>query len=110
MRVLLDENLPHKLRTGLTGHEVMTASYMGWRGIANGQLLSLAQSHGIDVLITGDNNIAYQQNLAGRAISVITLSATTWMVLRTKLPAIQDALERAVPGSFHFVDCGDLND
>ena len=107
MRVLLDENLPHKLRTGLLGHEVMTASYMGWNGIANGRLLSLAESHGIDVLVTGDNNIAYQQSMAGRTISVVTLSATKWMILKTKLPAIQDAIENAIPGSFHFVDCGD---
>jgi hypothetical protein len=57
---LLDENLPHKLRTSLVGHEVMTASYMGWKGIANGQLLSMAERNGIHVLVTGDNNIAYQ--------------------------------------------------
>ena len=107
MRVLLDENLPHKLRTSLVGHEVMTASYMGWNGIANGQLLSIAERHGIDVLVTGDNNIVYQQNMTDRAISVITLSATSWMILRTKLPAIQDAIENAKPGSLHFVDCGD---
>jgi hypothetical protein len=27
--------------------------------------------------------------------------------VKTKLPAIQDAIENAIPGSFHFVDCGD---
>jgi predicted nuclease of predicted toxin-antitoxin system len=107
MRVLLDENLPHKLRTSLVGHEVMTASYMGWNGIANGRLLSIAERNGIDVLVTGDNNIAYQQSMAGRTISVVTLSATKWMILQSKLPEIQDAIENAKPGSFHFVDCGD---
>ncbi len=107
MRVLLDENLPHKLRTSLAGHDVMTAAYMGWNGIANGRLLSIAERNGIDVLVTGDNNIAYQQNMAGRAISVVTLSATKWMILRTKLPAIQDAIQNAKQGSFQFVDCGD---
>jgi len=80
VRVLLDENLPHNLRTNLLGHEVVTASYMGWNGIANGQLLLVAEGRGFDVLVTGDNNLAYQQNLSGRKISVVTLSATKWMV------------------------------
>jgi hypothetical protein len=83
---------------------------MGWNGIANGRLLSIAESHGIDVLITGDNNIAYQQNMAGRAISVITLSATKWMVVKSKLPAIQHAIENALPRSLQFVDCGGPNE
>jgi hypothetical protein len=56
---------------------------MGWNGIANGRLLSLAESHGIDVLVTGDNNIAYQQSMAGRTISVVMLSATKWMILNS---------------------------
>jgi hypothetical protein len=105
VRVLLDENLPHKLRTGLVGHEVTTASYMGWKGIANGRLLSIAESHGFEVLVTGDNNIAYQQNIIGRKISVVTLSAVKWMILKAKLTEIQHAIEQAAPGTFHFVDC-----
>jgi hypothetical protein len=29
MKVLLDENLPHRLRLALQGHDVATAVYMG---------------------------------------------------------------------------------
>jgi hypothetical protein len=79
---------------------------MGWNGIANGKLLLVAESHGFDVLVTGDNNLAYQQNLIGRKISVVTLTATKWRVLQAKLPAIQQAIEEAIPGSFRLVDCG----
>lgn len=38
MRVLLDENLDHRLRRSLAAHEVFTASYKGWDGLKNGRL------------------------------------------------------------------------
>jgi len=36
MRILLDENIPRGLRRILQGHDVRTASEMGWASIANG--------------------------------------------------------------------------
>jgi hypothetical protein len=39
LKVLLDENLPHKLRHSLTGHDVRTVDYMGWSGEKNGEQL-----------------------------------------------------------------------
>jgi hypothetical protein len=38
-RVLLDENLPHKLRFAFPGHEAVTAVYAGFGGYKNGALL-----------------------------------------------------------------------
>jgi hypothetical protein len=46
VRVLLDHNLPHELRTSpdaLSKHEPLTASYTGWRGLKNGELLRIAR-------------------------------------------------------------------
>ena len=42
MKVLLDENLPHLLRSNLGDHEVYTARYKGWAGLKNGELLTAA--------------------------------------------------------------------
>ena len=44
MRILLDENIPRGLRRILQGHDVRTASEMGWASIANGQLLDEAEN------------------------------------------------------------------
>jgi hypothetical protein len=44
VKVLLDENLPQKLRLSLTGHEVVTVSYKGWGGLKNGELLRSAEA------------------------------------------------------------------
>ena len=57
MKVLLDENLPHKLRQSLTGHDVRSVNHMGWSGEKNGELLKLCEAEGFDVLVTGDQNL-----------------------------------------------------
>ncbi|HEX4134270.1 MAG TPA: hypothetical protein VHY84_06580 [Bryobacteraceae bacterium] len=36
MKVLLDENLDHRLRRHLGSHEVFTVSFKGWNGLKNG--------------------------------------------------------------------------
>jgi hypothetical protein len=36
MRLLLDENLPKRLKQDFTEHEIYTAADKGWTGISNG--------------------------------------------------------------------------
>lgn len=74
MKVLLDENLPHRLRNALGAHEAFTVRYMGWAGLKNGALLSVAEESGFEVFITGDQTLSYEQNLTGRRIAVLVLS------------------------------------
>jgi putative NIF3 family GTP cyclohydrolase 1 type 2 len=76
LRVLLDENLPQKLREYLAGHEVETAVYAGFGGYKNGVLLRSAIKAGFDVLVTGDLSITYQQNLGEHPIALVSLTAT----------------------------------
>ena len=70
MRVLLDEDLPHKLRQNLPGHDVSTVSYMGWSGLKNGELLKAAEVAGFEIFLTGDQKLSYQQNLKERLIGM----------------------------------------
>jgi hypothetical protein len=63
MKLLLDENLPHRLRPLLVGHEVFTVAYMQWAGIENGALLALAAANGFDALITKDNGMPYERRI-----------------------------------------------
>ncbi len=106
MKVLLDENLAHRLRTNLGAHEIFTVRYKGWAGLKNGELLRTAENQGIEVFLTGDQTLAYEQNLAGRAIAIVALSSVEWEILRQYLPLIISALDRAHPGTFQTVDCG----
>lgn len=106
MKVLLDEQLPHRLRKHLGAHDVFTVDYMGWAGLKNGELLAVAEAEGFEVFLTGDKNLSYQQNLAGRRMAILTLSAIDFDILRANLSRIVAAIDRVEPGSFLMVECG----
>jgi hypothetical protein len=106
VKVLLDENLDHALRKLLGQHEVVTIAYMGWAGLKNGELLRTAEDNGIDVLLTGDGTLSYEQNLTERRLAVVALSAIQLPIIKKHLPKIIAAIDDAAPGSFQAVDCG----
>lgn len=62
MRVLLDENLPVRLKAFMTDHAVATVRDMGWLGTKNGRLIALAEAS-FDCLLTLDQGMVYQQHL-----------------------------------------------
>jgi hypothetical protein len=109
VKVLFDHNLPHKLRTNLDTlgkHEILTASYMGWGDLTNGELLRTAEESGIEVLVTGDRSLRYEQNLTGRRLAIVALSTNNWPIVKNYLPQILAAIDSALPGSFQAVACG----
>jgi hypothetical protein len=98
--------MPHQLRAHLPDYEVSTAVYVGFGGFKNGELLSAAEDAGFDVLLTGDLSLEYQQNIAGRKIAIVSLSANNWRVVQNHIPAIAGAIRTAQSGSFSRVNCG----
>lgn len=79
---------------------------MGWNGLKNGELLGIAEAQGIDVFVTGDQTLRYEQNLDGRQVAIVVLSTVEFPILRDNISVILAAIERAEPGSFQSVDCG----
>ena len=75
MRVLLDENLPHKLRQLFDDNiEVVTVDYRDWKGKENGDLLRIAAVE-FDAFITMDRSIPNQQNLGEINMGIVLLEA-----------------------------------
>jgi hypothetical protein len=109
VKVLLDENLPHRLRQRLGRHEAFTVRYMGWAGLKNGELLKAAEEAGFDVFVTGDQTLSYEQNLSGRRIAVLVLSTIDRDILHSNASLIVAALDRVTLGSFQEVDCGSFS-
>src|SRR5271156_5530487 len=87
-------------------HDVVTVTYMGWTGLKNGELLRIAEDNGIEVLLTGDQTLVYEQNLTGRRLAIVALSAIQLPIIKKNLPKIIAAIDNAAPGSFQAVDCG----
>ena len=73
MRILFDNNSPRTLRRYLTEHTVDTAREKGWAEYRNGNLLDNAERDGYEILITADQSMRFQQNMARRQIAVMVL-------------------------------------
>lgn len=88
----------------IVGHEVNTASQMGWTTIKNGALLALA-SQQFDVFVTVDRTLFFQQNLEGLSIAVIVLCAHTNRLadLKPLIPDLVVAIEAASRGTVSVV-------
>jgi predicted nuclease of predicted toxin-antitoxin system len=95
MKLLLDENLPKKLKRDFPTHEVFTVHDKGWDGIKNGELLRLLILNGFDCFLTFDKNIAYQQNFKKYPLCVIVLKARSsrYIWLRHLVPKIESILQ-----------------
>ena len=91
MRVLIDECLNWRLGRALTGHYAVSAQRMGWSGIQNGRLLALCVENGFDVFLTGDRNLAFQQDMTEFSLVVVVLEAPG-IQLRHTLPLMPKVL------------------
>jgi hypothetical protein len=105
MRLLLDENLPHQLRLEISGHDCSTVAYMGWSGVANGELLRKAANAGFEAVLTKDANLQYEQNLVNLPVAVVILHAATNDMddIRPLLPALHSALSNLTPNQVTHV-------
>jgi hypothetical protein len=74
-KVLLDENLPIKLKYRLQDvYEIYTVRDKGWNALENGELTTAMQKEDFDYLITSDKNLQYQQNIPKYNIGFIVLN------------------------------------
>ncbi|AYL98958.1 DUF5615 family PIN-like protein [Mucilaginibacter celer] len=99
MKLLLDENLPKKLKTDFPEHEIYTVTDKGWNGVKNGELLKLLLKENFDALLTFDKNLQHQQNFNKYTIAVFVLIApiNTHAVLVKLVPQIKDHLKKGIP-------------
>jgi hypothetical protein len=101
MRILFDHGTPRGIVRALTNHTVITAYAQGWDRLNNGALLRAAEDAAIDVVLTTDQQIRYQQNLTDRQIAIVVLTGTTrWTRVRLHLDRIARAVNAATPGSY----------
>ena len=105
MRVLFDKNVPVGIRGFLSTHEVRTVVEMEWpEQLANGELLTMAEQAGFDVMVTSDQNIPYQQNLTARKLALVILGSNIWPIVRQYGPVIAARVDDAKPGEYYFIE------
>jgi len=96
MRLLLDENLPKRLKLDFTAYEIYTVRDKGWNGIKNDELLQLLLANNFTALLTFDKNLQHQQNFIKYTITVFVLSATinSYEALTKLTPKIKERLNK----------------
>lgn len=96
MRILIDECLNWRLARALTGHHSVSVQKMGWGGLDNGTLLTLAERE-FDVFLTGDRNLSFQQSVIQYEIAVVVLHAPRHAIAPDTTFDIEGARSVAVP-------------
>jgi predicted nuclease of predicted toxin-antitoxin system len=104
MRILIDECLNWRLGRALTGHYCTSVQRMGWSGVSNGRLLTLAQD-AFDVFLTGDRNLSIEQNVTAFDIAVVVLRAQGTQLHQTLslMPKVLAVLPTLTAGSVVYV-------
>jgi predicted nuclease of predicted toxin-antitoxin system len=95
MKLLLDENLPKRLKSDFLSHQIFTVRDMGWNGKKNGELMKLLIENNFDALITFDKNLQFQQNFEKYQLPVLVLNASdnTYLTLQQLTSKINIVIE-----------------
>src|SRR5690349_20785802 len=98
MRILLDENLPKRLKKDFPNHEIYTIREKAWNGKKNGELMSLLLAADFQILMTFDKNLPFQQNFNKYPLTVLVLDAedNTYATLKELVPLINEELRKGV--------------
>ncbi len=99
MRLLLDESLPHRLKSVFPGYRVNTVDEMGWKSLSDGELLARASGL-FQVFLTADKKLQYQQNVPRFDIAVIVLNTrrNRFEDYEPLIPRLLEAFSKVRPG------------
>lgn len=92
MKILIDECLPKNLKQEFAGHTAKTAGEMKLDGLSNGKLLTAAVKSGVEIFVTVDKNLRYQQNIQSFKITVVVLDSDS-----NELEALKPILKKVLP-------------
>lgn len=102
MKILFDQGTPVPLRNYLISHTVNTVFELGWSTLANGELLDAAEKS-FDLLVTTDQQLCFQQNLAGRKLSILVLMTTSWPRIQSLIAETLEAINQIQPGEYREI-------
>ncbi len=99
MKLLIDENLPKRLKLDFLDYEIYTVSDKKWNGCKNEELLKLMIDENFKVLLTFDKNLQFQQNFLTYPISVLILNAqdNSYLTIKLLVPEIKKVLDKTMP-------------
>ncbi len=77
MKIIVDECLPKRLIHFFSEYDANTVPQIGLGGYKDGELLNELDKRSIDIFITIDGNIEYQQQFTNRVFGTIIIRAVS---------------------------------
>lgn len=77
MKIIVDECLPKRVTNFFEDHEAYTVPQIGLGGTKDTQLLEELHSRNIDIFLTIDGNIEYQQQFKNRCFGTIVIRSVS---------------------------------
>ncbi len=71
--------------------------------LENGELLTIAEQSGFEIMITSDQNMRYQQNFTNRKIALLVLGSNIWPIVQNYRTAIAESVDAMTQGSHTFI-------
>lgn len=110
MKLLLDENLPIKLKYRFIdkGFETYTLRDTKWLGKKNGELLQLMIDNSFTTFITIDNNLSFQHNFDNYPLQVAVIIArdNTYETIMGFFDKIIDIIKQKYLGPQSIIEPG----
>lgn len=104
-RVLLDESLPRQLAVSLGSFGIEAMPYPNdWKQTRNGDLLTLAEQIGFDVLVTSDRNMYAQQNFRGRTIAIVVVPTNLRRIVMNRAADVADTVLRIRAAQYAVIE------
>ena len=100
MKILFDQGVPAPLRRQPPEHVVDTTFERGWLNLRNSALPEQAEGDGYQLLVTTDQNLRHQQNLAASRLAIVVLLAASWPRIRQRVYDIWTVVEQIGPGQY----------
>ncbi|MFZ1342268.1 hypothetical protein [Thiothrix eikelboomii] len=105
MKVVIDECLPKRLASLIQDAEVKTVPQLGLAGTKDKELLVKLEALQIDVFITIDGNLEFQQNFKNRSFGTVIIRAISnrFQDLVVLEPELNLAIQQVSAGDVHRI-------
>lgn len=99
MKILIDENLPKRIKAAFLDYDIYTIRELGWQGKQNGELMTLMYENRFNVLLTFDKNMQYQQYFPNYCVTVFVLKAVSnqYKYIEPLIPSVKTLLLDSLP-------------
>jgi predicted nuclease of predicted toxin-antitoxin system len=99
VKVVVDEGVPRQLVRALQDAGIDAQRFPPeWKGASNGDLIRAIEAAGFASLVRNDKNIADQQSLKGKHVSVIALPTNKRSEIVPRADDVADTIRLAKPG------------